>query len=49
MPDSMDKRHRGMIAVAVIVAIVVAIFAGCNLWYLSGNTEDDRPPATRRR
>lgn len=36
MPDKTDKRRGGVAIVACILAIAAAIFAGYNLWYLTG-------------
>jgi hypothetical protein len=47
MPNKADKRRGGVTVVVIIIAVAVAIFAGYNLWYLSGQADDDRPAATR--
>jgi hypothetical protein len=48
MPNRADKRRGGVAAVVIIVAIVVAIFAGYNLWYLSGHADNNQAPTTQR-
>jgi len=49
MPGKTDKRRGGATVAIIIVAIVVAIFVGYNVWYVSGEAEDGRPPTAQHR